>query len=145
VGFGHEKLDVYRAAIEYVGWAYRFCEGLKGHRNAKDQLLSASQAIPMPIPTPTPTMNGRIANHSPEATFNSPRLRHGLVIRQGRMLPAFSCVRDGSYSLPLEGRAPSRPKPLSSNRSLFELHRRLKFAQSPVDQQKKPPGGFPGG
>ncbi|MBM4149920.1 MAG: four helix bundle protein [Lentisphaerae bacterium] len=49
MGFGHEKLDVYRAAIEYVGWAYRFCEGLKGHRNAKDQLLRASQAIPLNI------------------------------------------------------------------------------------------------
>jgi len=49
MGFGHEKLDVYRAAIEYVGWAYRFCEGLKGHRNAKDQLLRASQAMPLNI------------------------------------------------------------------------------------------------
>lgn len=49
MSFGHEKLDVYRAAIEYVGWAYRFCEGLKGHRNAKDQLLRASQAIPLNI------------------------------------------------------------------------------------------------
>jgi four helix bundle protein len=49
MGFGHEKLDVYRAAIEYVGWAYRFCEGLKGHRNAKDQLMRASQAIPLNI------------------------------------------------------------------------------------------------
>ncbi len=49
MGFGHEKLDVYRAAIEYVGWAYRFCESLKGHRNAKDQLLRASQAIPLNI------------------------------------------------------------------------------------------------
>jgi four helix bundle protein len=47
--FGHEKLDVYRTAIEYVGWAYRFCERLKGHRNAKDQLLRASQAIPLNI------------------------------------------------------------------------------------------------
>jgi four helix bundle protein len=47
--FGHEKLDVYRAAIEYVGWAYRLCERLKGHRNAKDQLLRASQAIPLNI------------------------------------------------------------------------------------------------
>ena len=36
MAFGHEKLDVYRAAIEYVGWAYRFCEALAGHRNAKD-------------------------------------------------------------------------------------------------------------
>jgi four helix bundle protein len=47
--FGHEKLDVYRTAIEYVGWAYRFCEGLKGHRNAREQLLRASQAIPLNI------------------------------------------------------------------------------------------------
>ncbi len=49
MAFGHEKLDVYRAAIEYVGWAYRLCKGLKGHRNAKDQLLRASQAIPLNI------------------------------------------------------------------------------------------------
>jgi four helix bundle protein len=49
MAFGHEKLDVYRAAIEYVGWAYRFCEALTGHRNAKDQLLRASQAIPLNI------------------------------------------------------------------------------------------------
>ncbi len=49
MSFGHEKLDVYRAAIDYVGWAYRFCEKLPGHRNAKDQLLRASQAIPLNI------------------------------------------------------------------------------------------------
>ena len=49
MGFGHERLDVYRAAIGYVGWAYYFCEELKGHRNAKDQLLRASQAIPLNI------------------------------------------------------------------------------------------------
>ena len=49
MGFGHEKLDVYRAAIEYVGWAYRYCEALKGHGNAKNQLLRASQAIPLNI------------------------------------------------------------------------------------------------
>ena len=49
MAFGHEKLDVYRAAIEYVGWAYRYCEKLKGHRNAKDQLLRASQAIALNI------------------------------------------------------------------------------------------------
>ncbi len=46
MAFGHEKLDVYRAAIEYMTWAYRFCEALTGHLNAKDQLLRASQAIP---------------------------------------------------------------------------------------------------
>jgi four helix bundle protein len=49
MAFGHEQLDVYRAAIEYVGWVYRLCEGLKGHRNAKDQLLRASQSIPLNI------------------------------------------------------------------------------------------------
>lgn len=49
MAFGHEKLDVYRAAIEYVGWACRYCEGLNGHRNAKDQLLRASQSIPLNI------------------------------------------------------------------------------------------------
>jgi four helix bundle protein len=47
--FGHEKLDVYPAAIEYVGWAYRLCERLKAHGNAKDQLLRASQAVPLNI------------------------------------------------------------------------------------------------
>lgn len=50
MAFGHEQLDVYRAAIEYVGWAYRLCGRLNGqHRHAKDQLLRASQAIPLNI------------------------------------------------------------------------------------------------
>jgi four helix bundle protein len=49
MSFGHEKLDVYRTAIEYVGLVYRQCERLKGHSNAKDQLLRASQAIPLNI------------------------------------------------------------------------------------------------
>ena len=49
MAFGHEQLDVYRAGIEYVGWAYRLCDRLKGHGNAKDQLLRASQAIPLNI------------------------------------------------------------------------------------------------
>jgi len=47
--FGHDQLDVYRAAIEHVGWAYRLCERLKAHGNAKNQLLRASQAIPLNI------------------------------------------------------------------------------------------------
>src|SRR5215813_6498778 len=49
MSFGHERLDVYRAGIEYVGWAYHLCERLKGHRSAKEQLLRASQAIPLNI------------------------------------------------------------------------------------------------
>jgi four helix bundle protein len=47
--FGHEQLDVYRAAVEYVGWAFRLCEPWKAHRNAKEQLLRASQSIPLNI------------------------------------------------------------------------------------------------
>jgi four helix bundle protein len=47
--FGHEQLDVYRAAIEYVGWAFRHCELLQAQRNANDQPLRASQAIPLNI------------------------------------------------------------------------------------------------
>ena len=49
MSFGHERLDVYRAAIAYLGWAYRLCEGIKGRRNAKEQLLRASQAIALNI------------------------------------------------------------------------------------------------
>ncbi len=49
MSFGHERLDVYRASIEYVGWAFRLCERLPAHRNAKEQLLRASQAIPLNI------------------------------------------------------------------------------------------------
>ena len=41
MGFGHERLDVDRATIAYVGWADHFCEELKRHRNAKDQFLRA--------------------------------------------------------------------------------------------------------
>ena len=47
--FGHEQLDVYRASIEYAGWGFRLCERLTAHRNAKDQLLRASQAVPSNI------------------------------------------------------------------------------------------------
>ena len=50
MAFGHEQLDVYRAAIEYVGWAHRVCAGLKGdQRSTKDQFLCASQSIPLNI------------------------------------------------------------------------------------------------
>jgi len=45
MAFGHEKLDVDCVAIADVGCAYRYGEKLKGHRNAKDQRLRASQAM----------------------------------------------------------------------------------------------------
>jgi four helix bundle protein len=47
--FGHEQLDVYRAAMEYVAWAFRLCQHMKTHRKARDQLLRASQSIPLNI------------------------------------------------------------------------------------------------
>ncbi len=48
--FGHEKLDVYRVSLEYVGWAFKLCKRLDGlQRPARDQLLRASQAIPLNI------------------------------------------------------------------------------------------------
>ena len=50
MSFGHEQLDVYRLSIDYVGWVYRLCQSLKGqHPNAKDQILRASQSIPLNI------------------------------------------------------------------------------------------------
>jgi four helix bundle protein len=49
MAFGHEKLDVYHISLEYVGWAYKMCEKIKGHTNAKNQILRASQAIPLNI------------------------------------------------------------------------------------------------
>lgn len=48
--FDHEKLDVYRVSIEFVTWAYGLCKTLEGpDRHAKDQLLRASQSIPLNI------------------------------------------------------------------------------------------------
>jgi len=45
MAFGPEKPDLYRAANASVGSASRYCEKPNGHRNAKDQLLRASQAM----------------------------------------------------------------------------------------------------
>jgi four helix bundle protein len=48
--FDHEKLDVYRVSIEFVAWSYRLSAELKGmDRHARDQLLRASQSIPLNI------------------------------------------------------------------------------------------------
>jgi len=48
--FSHEKLDVYRTAIEYVRWAFLIGKRASGmHRHARDQLLRASQSIPLNI------------------------------------------------------------------------------------------------
>ncbi len=48
--FGHEKLDVYRAALEYVAQVYARAGRLNGHlRHARDQWLRAAQSIPLNI------------------------------------------------------------------------------------------------
>jgi four helix bundle protein len=50
MGFSHEKLDVYRLAIEYARWAFMHGKTLSGmHRHARDQLLRASQSIALNI------------------------------------------------------------------------------------------------
>ena len=36
MSFGHEKLDVYRAAIEYVGWGSRYPDEYGAGRNDTD-------------------------------------------------------------------------------------------------------------
>ena len=50
MAFGHEKLDVYRLSLEYVALVFQLADRLKGKsRHARDQLLRASQSIPLNI------------------------------------------------------------------------------------------------
>jgi four helix bundle protein len=50
VTFDHEKLDVYKVSLQFVAWAYALAERLAGaYRHARDQLLRASQSIPLNI------------------------------------------------------------------------------------------------
>ena len=50
MSIGHEKLDVFRMAIEYVAWVVTVSLRLKGdNRHAQDQWLRASQSIPLNI------------------------------------------------------------------------------------------------
>jgi len=48
--FDHEKLNVYRASIEFVAWVTDLLDELSGdHRNARQQLIRSSQSIPLNI------------------------------------------------------------------------------------------------
>jgi len=48
--FDHERLDVYRLAIEYVAFSFQIAKSLSGaNRHARDQWLRASQSIPLNI------------------------------------------------------------------------------------------------
>ena len=48
--FDHDRLDVYRLAIEYTAESFSLAKDLTGlHRHARDQWLRASQSIPLNI------------------------------------------------------------------------------------------------
>jgi four helix bundle protein len=48
--FDHEKLDVYQVALQFSSWAYRISKPLSGtDRSARDQLIRASQSVPLNI------------------------------------------------------------------------------------------------
>jgi len=48
--FDHERLDVYRLSIEYVGFSYQIAKSLGGaNRQARDQWLRAAQSVPLNI------------------------------------------------------------------------------------------------
>jgi len=50
MSFGHKRLHVYQAALEYVAWVYANVERFTGpNRHARDQLLRASQSIALNI------------------------------------------------------------------------------------------------
>ena len=90
MAFGHEKLDVYRAAIEYVGWAYRFCEALATEENEK------AKALPDRIVAMLTELGHRLS----QARFPPPgRPSMGFLFIRSRLLP----------SLPPAGRWPARP------------------------------------
>ena len=48
--FDHEKLDVYRVALDFVAWSFEVCQRLSGaHRHAREQLLRSWQSVPQNI------------------------------------------------------------------------------------------------
>ena len=50
VQFDHEKLDVYRVAIEFVAWVDTVIGQLDGQlRHTRDQLIRSAQSIPLNI------------------------------------------------------------------------------------------------
>src|SRR5437773_8609757 len=47
--FDHEKLDIYREAINFCGWVGEFLASISAKAAAKDQLDRASTSIPLNI------------------------------------------------------------------------------------------------
>jgi hypothetical protein len=90
--FGHEQLDVYRVSIQYVAWAYKVAKSLNGiDRHARDQLLRASQSIPL-----------NIAEGNGNGT-NADRRRYFVLERKPariRQIPTAHCpVKSGVHSI----------------------------------------------
>ena len=48
--FDHEKLDVYRVALDFAAFSFDLCKRLSvGHKHAREQLLRSSQSVPQNI------------------------------------------------------------------------------------------------
>ena len=48
--FDHDRLDVYRLAIQYSADSFGIAKALSGlHRHARDQWLRAAQSIPLNV------------------------------------------------------------------------------------------------
>ncbi len=59
VFFDHEKLDVYREAIAFCGWAGEIRVGINARAAVKDQLDRASTSIPLNIAEGNGKFSGR--------------------------------------------------------------------------------------
>ena len=78
MALGHEKLDVYGLAIDYVGWVFGQANDLGGiHRHARDQWLRASQSIPLNIAEG----NGKAADADRRRYFVPSQRRHPPIAR----------------------------------------------------------------
>ena len=48
--FDHEKLDVYRLSLQFIGWSQRLLKVIPGScRNSRSQLIRSSDSIPLNI------------------------------------------------------------------------------------------------
>ena len=77
--FDHEKLDVYREAIAFCGWAGELLSAVPARASAKDQLDRASTSIPLNIAEG----NGKISERD-RARF--------LEIARGSALECAACL-----------------------------------------------------
>ena len=96
--FDHEKLDVYRVSVEFVEWSYHRCKGLKGlDRHARDQLLRASQSIPLNIAEG----NGRLPS-AERRRFQ--RIALGSALESAAILDVLVATKTIDSTMALEGK-----------------------------------------